>query len=383
MTHRRSTARACAYALSSITLASALAAGCTVPREDDATRRVDDEREGTSRSTLLVAAFAPADKIYVRDAAGTNATQHDLESDYLPQVVCCENANAPPITLEAQAIASRTYVYFHVGVGSKGTQAMPFTGTSADGRYYCAQPVTAACMAAVASTRAIVTASRNASTQLVANAGFYVDGPKPACLAGKSCACPKPSPTTSMTPAAHEAGCDCFTWSSNGNANPTYVTYNWNQVGAGVQGSAIGNTGNESNRGCIGQNIQSCLGYAGWSVIDQLRFFYGQDQVLVHTDGSPVVGLDAGAGAGGDAGRGDGPTAPGADSGPSSSGTPGASDGDGGNAADPESAGGGGCSAAAREPMSSSAGFHVLFVIAFALACAKRHRSRRPGAVMR
>src|SRR5262249_36937143 len=128
----------------------------------------------------------------------------------------------------------------------------------------------------------------NAKGVLIANVSFFVDGPRPACLAKKACACAEPATSVVMSPTDHPADCECFTFSSNGLANPAYVTYNWASSGTAVKGTTLGDPANESNRGWASQNIQSCLSYAGWSYLDQLRFFYGQDLVLIHPDGSPV-----------------------------------------------------------------------------------------------
>jgi hypothetical protein len=254
----------------------ALAAACapTSPGE---------ERIGRAPSPLAISAIKPLAQVYV-----ANAGALDVEGTYLPQVVCCENGAAPPGALEAQAVMARTYMYFRNASDGLGTQAKPFTGTTSDQAYHCATQVTQACKDAVVATKDQITAYTNASGAVIANASFFVDGPRPACLANKACTCAMPAPTVNMTPADHPQACDCFTDSSQGAANPAYVTYNWAESGAAVKGSTIGSTTNESNRGCASQNIQACLAYAGWSYADQLRFFYGQDIALFHPDGTPV-----------------------------------------------------------------------------------------------
>lgn len=240
-----------------------------------------------------MSAVSPIDKVYVK---GVTAPL-DVESEYLPQVVCCENGGAPAEALKAQAVMARTYMAFSYFQGGKGTSAAkPFTGTTADQAYFCSVKVSQACKDAVAATRGQVTTFTDAKGVLSMNITFFVDGPRAACLSQKSCACPKPSPTTKMTPDDHPADCACFTFASMGAANPAYVTYNWSNSGAAVTRSSIGGT-DPGNRGCGSQNIQSCLAYAGWGYADQLRFFYGQDITLRHMDGSPVEGSGPAGGA--------------------------------------------------------------------------------------
>ena len=39
----------------------------------------------------------------------------DIEDDYLPHVVACENDGAGPEALRAQAVAARSYAYYKIG----------------------------------------------------------------------------------------------------------------------------------------------------------------------------------------------------------------------------------------------------------------------------
>lgn len=242
------------------------------------------EDVGTTREAIAVSALKPLGQVYVANVTGPL----DVETKYLPQVVCCENGAAPKGALEAQAVMARTYMYFSNAESGLGTQAKPFQGTQADQAYHCTTTVSQACRDAVDATRDQISAYTNAKGALILNVSFFVDGPRPSCLANKSCACAEPAATVTMSPTDHPAACQCFTFSSNGLANPAYVTYNWSHTGTAVKGSTIGDPANESNRGCASQNIQACLAYAGWSYLDQLRFFYGQDLVLIHSDGTAI-----------------------------------------------------------------------------------------------
>lgn len=238
---------------------------------------------GVTREPLSLAKVEPLVKVNVKGAG-----ELDVEDNYLPQVVCCENGAAPPEALKAQAVMARSYMVFRYYGEGVGTAAKPLSGTTADQAYFCKQPVSTKCKDAVTATKGQITAYTNAKGDRFANVSFFVDGPRPECIAQKACTCAKPGPTVAMSPADHPADCMCFTFSSQGAANPAYVTYNWSRAGAEVTGSTIGDPKNESNRGCASQNIQACLAYAGWTYADMLRVFYGQDIELRLMDGSEV-----------------------------------------------------------------------------------------------
>ncbi len=322
---------------------SAVIAGC-------ASSHSTYEAVGETSQPLALSAITPLTTVYV-----ANAGALDVEAQYLPQVVCCENGAAPKGALEAQAVMARTYMYFRNGSDGLGTQAKPFQGTQADQAYHCTTSLSQACKDAVAATHDLVMAYTNDKGTLIANASFFVDGPRPACLANKACSCAQPAATVSMSPSDHEPSCDCFTFSSQGLANPAYVTYNWSHTGSDVNATTLGSTSNESNRGCASQNIQACLAYAGWSYLDQLRFFYGQDIALYHPDGTAAGGADGGAPP---------PADPGGDGGGSFLGSS-------GNKSDGDSPG---CAAAPRgEPM-------PLLLLLSAASTAALRRRRRAGA---
>ena len=44
----------------------------------------------------------------------------DMETDYVPNVTCCENGGAPEQALRSQAVAARSVAYHNLG-GGKGT----------------------------------------------------------------------------------------------------------------------------------------------------------------------------------------------------------------------------------------------------------------------
>lgn len=183
--------------------------------------------------------------------------QVDVESDYLPHVVQCENGGAPPEALKAQAVAARSYLYYKLD-----TSGSVNDGTS-DQVYSCGRTPTAAHIQAVQETAGIVL--RYSGETICA---FFVAGGIP-------------------------SASDCV-WAS-GDSDPTgtehYVTYNWGLSGSGIEQTSLGwvNPGNVFNRGCQSQNGASCLANQGWGYEDILRFYYGDDIGIEQAVGSCVT----------------------------------------------------------------------------------------------
>jgi len=90
---------------------------------------------------------------------------------------------------------ARSYMYFPQRGRRSRHGGEAFTGTTADQAYFCKTTVSQACRDAVLATRDQITAYANAKGDLIANVSFFVDGPRPACLAKKACACDKPRRT--------------------------------------------------------------------------------------------------------------------------------------------------------------------------------------------
>lgn len=184
----------------------------------------------------------------------------DMETDYLPGVVACEHQNAPPEALKAQAIAARTYAYFHIAQD----------GEIADGQnkqvYTCDR-----------SSRPILQKHRDAvqatSGQVIHHNGiviaaFYVAGAKPT--------------TANCVPSDSDKA---------GAATEQYVTYNEGKSGSAVSPSSLGHPANPANRGCLSQHGASCLDSTrGYGFKQILRYYYGADIDLITASGSCVVG---------------------------------------------------------------------------------------------
>ncbi len=185
----------------------------------------------------------------------------DVETDYLPRVVQCENGSAGFEALKAQAVAARSYLYYR----------LDRAGEIADGQneqvYGCGRPPSPRVHAAVRATSGQALTYRG--TQV---AGFYVAGAIPHTPA---CAIP----AEPLLPLNDPFGTE------------HYVTYN-----TGLSGDAIAQTplgliadGHRANRGCKSQNGAACLAEQGWRYEQILRFYYGEDIEIVQTEGSCVV----------------------------------------------------------------------------------------------
>jgi hypothetical protein len=184
----------------------------------------------------------------------------DVEEDYLPHVVACENGGAGSEALRAQAVAARSYMYYKLDrSGSIGD------GTS-DQVYSCSRPPGEKHYDAVRST----------SGQVVMYDGivicaFYVSGAIPS--------------TESCVPLGSD---------EDPHNTERYVTYNWGLAGDEIEQSTLGwvDPGNSYNRGCMSQNGSDCLSDHGWTVNDILRFYYGDDIDIETTIGPCVVTVE-------------------------------------------------------------------------------------------
>jgi hypothetical protein len=232
-----------------------------------------------------------AEDDFVADRSGSLATRVrvsgrvvDVESDYLPKVVMCENPDAPYEALKAQAIASRSFLFFR----TQGSSTPSIRNGQADQVYTCPANrngalVTAAVRQAVADTRGMYMTYNGRI--ITSN---FVSG------ANRDSQCRRGSDPTGTEP---------------------YVTVNVNRSGTSVVGTSMESRGDPDNRGCLGQLLANCLASVnGLDAAALLQYFYGAD-VVVHglTDvaadpaGVPTGAAAAPAGAG--AGSGAGPTA--------------------------------------------------------------------------
>jgi hypothetical protein len=189
----------------------------------------------------------------------------DVETDYLPRVVQCENGNAGFEALKAQAVAARSFLYYQLdrmGEIEDGPQAQV---------YGCGRPPSPRVHAAVRATSGEILAYRGIQV-----AGFYVAGAKhrsPECAMDQ--ALPRRMAVEDPFDTEH------------------YVTYNAGRSGNGVEQTKLGmiDPKNRSNRGAKSQNGAACLAAQGWTYQAILRFYYGEDIELTQTSGPCVVPL--------------------------------------------------------------------------------------------
>jgi MYXO-CTERM domain-containing protein len=184
----------------------------------------------------------------------------DLEGDYLPHVIQCENGGANLEALKAQAVAARSVAYYN----------METSGSICDSQgcqvYSCGATPQPIHYQAVDETSGVYLMYNNTLTY-----GFYVAGDNgtapPACVG--------------------------VSGSTEG-----WVTYNQGKTGFDVQQTALGwihnpgDNGYGQNRGCMGQWGARCLeNNNGYDYLGILRFYYGDDIQLVQAPGACVLPL--------------------------------------------------------------------------------------------
>jgi len=189
---------------------------------------------------ITLALEAPCDA----PVQGTNGV--DIELNYLPHVVKCENGGASYEALKAQAVAARSYLYYKIA--RNGTIA---DGTS-DQVYSCGREPSQIHYDAVADTAGIHLVYEET---LVCT--FYVAGAHP----------------------SDEISCIATADDPEDFNTEHYVTYNWGYTDSSVQQTHLGwiDDDNLANRGCMSQNGSDCLANQGWGYEDILRFYYGAD----------------------------------------------------------------------------------------------------------
>ena len=180
----------------------------------------------------------------------------DVENDYLPHVVACENGRAGYQALPAQAVAARSYLYYRLGHGGSIAD-----GTS-DQVYSCDRQPGLSHRMAVMSTAGQVLQYRGVQV-----AAFFVAGGRAS----------RP---------------DCWGGIDDPAATERHVTYNMGRSGDDVQQTTLGtiHTSTLANRGCQSQNGARCRAAAGWGYQRILRFYYGDDIELVAARGPCVAG---------------------------------------------------------------------------------------------
>lgn len=220
---------------------------------------VVDPDTRVQRSTL------PAEAPCTINVEGYGAV--DIEEDYIPNVVACENGNAPMEALKAQAVQARGYIYYKLFVtgedtveNSTGDQVYQCNYTDAQQRHF----------EAARATRAEYVRWND---QVVAS--FYVAG---------------------AIPADQQSGAPEDACQGPGGNDPTtteqFVTYNLGKSGCDIDMTPLGwipddndCTRNPQNRGCASQNGQSCLANRGWDYEQMIPYYYGDDIAIERAGG--------------------------------------------------------------------------------------------------
>ncbi|HWB77821.1 MAG TPA: SpoIID/LytB domain-containing protein [Nannocystaceae bacterium] len=186
----------------------------------------------------------------------------DMEEDYLPHVVHCENGGAPFEALKAQAIAARSVAYY----------AIETSGGICDGQgcqvYSCGSDPTPQQIQAVQETSGLYLNYNDTLTY-----AFFVAGDSG--VAGPGCV-------------GDDAAASTEHW----------VTYNEGKSGTMVEQTELGfvhnpgDSGYGQNRGCMGQWSARCLeNDNGYDYAAILRFFYGDDIGITQAPGACVLPL--------------------------------------------------------------------------------------------
>lgn len=191
----------------------------------------------------------------------------DIEEDYIPGVVACENGGAPLEALKAQAVQARSFLYYKLFVAGQTT----IRNSTADQVYSCSYRPNGP--DAIHRQAAEETKAQYLTWENSIVASFYVAGAIP----------PNPDPGDPFG--------SCM---GNGGNDPTstqqWVTYNRGKTGCDIDLTRLGFVpadcrGNPHNRGCASQNGEACLARLGVGYQEMLKFHYGDDIVLEVADG--------------------------------------------------------------------------------------------------
>ncbi len=190
----------------------------------------------------------------------------DLENDYIPNVIACENGDAPPEALRAAAIMARGFAYYKVRV----ERVSSVRNSEADQVYRCSYRPGGAGPEHYAAARA--TTGQHLQWEGNIIAPFYVAGNVP----------PNPSAADPINSCNGAGG-------SRDAGTEGRVTYNYGKFGCDIEMTTLGLVTNDCrrnphNRGAASQNGQSCLANFGWNSTQMLEYYFGADIEVVNAD---------------------------------------------------------------------------------------------------
>lgn len=194
----------------------------------------------------------------------------DIEEDYIPNVIACENGNAPPEALKAAAVMARGFVYYKTQVEGRKT----LRNSQKDQVYRCKSRPNGAGPEHFEAARA--TRGMYVEWKGHVVAPFYVAGNVPT----------NPSPEDPITSCMGTDG-------EKGLNTEPRVTYNYGKFGCDVEQTSLGHTPedcsqNPYNRGAASQNGQACLAQLGWEFPKMLEFYYGADIDVAQVESCPA-----------------------------------------------------------------------------------------------
>lgn len=242
-----------------------VAAGCAEPADEPAapvpsSPRGADFPFGQLPDVAKVPAPLPAGHCDV-NVTGTGIV--DIESEYLPNVIRCENGGANLEALKAQAIAARSVAYYAIETSgeicdSQGCQVFSCGGSAEPGDIN---------YQAVEETSGLYLMFNSTLTY-----GFYVAGD------------------------SNTAPPECVGVSGS---TEQWVTYNEGATNTDVEQTELGfvhdpaDNGYGQNRGCMSQWGARCLeNNNDYDYLDILRFYYGADIELVQAEGECINPVD-------------------------------------------------------------------------------------------
>ena len=185
----------------------------------------------------------------------------NIEERYLAGVVACENGNAPPEALKAQAIQARGMIFYLLS--EAGVRSV--SNSEDDQVFRCSSRPNGPGPEHIEAVRA--TRGQYLQWKGKVVAPFYVAGSEP------------PNPASSCRGTG--------VWSST----ERYVTYNEGKTGCNVSMTSLGwnpadCNSNPHNRGAASQHGQACLANAGRNHQEMIRYYYGNDIEIVTASGA-------------------------------------------------------------------------------------------------
>ncbi len=192
----------------------------------------------------------------------------NIEEEYIPGVVACENGGAPLEALKAQAVQARSFLYYKIFVAGQ----TEIRNSTADQVFSCSYRPNGP--DAIHIQAANETKGQYVEWNDYIVASFYVAGAIPS----------DPNPADAV------GSCTAKPGDNDPTTTQKWVTYNWGKSVCNIMMTELGWAPddcmrNPHNRGCASQNGEACLATVGWKYQDMLKYYYGDDIVLTNADG--------------------------------------------------------------------------------------------------